>query len=200
MEKQLAVEQRDEILEWFYEFMDGEMESTLFISNLHEYTAEDVQWEESEIQRCRCGNPMSYSRTLLMELDEHHWTCMECGWTKIEDNTAEDAGVRTMTPLENQWMDFKRVLSELVVFQSDYEERTGDKCPGNKYYQEKLMAIVNHAKEALNANAAEDEQVSIQCVYCGKSLGRYDKHWEGVPMRCVGGCANANTDDIEEGD
>lgn len=91
----------------------------------------------------------------------------------LEDNpaylTAEDEPenglYRTMTPLEHQWMDYKKVLFELVVFQEDYEERTKDKLPGNKYYADKLMIIVNHVKQALTA---EDEpKCNKPCKNCG---------------------------------
>ena len=51
---------------------------------------EDKCYEEDEIQRCRCGELMSYSRTLLMELNEYHWACMECGWTLRKALTVKD--------------------------------------------------------------------------------------------------------------
>ena len=53
-------------------------------------------------------------------------------------------------------MDFKKILSELVVFQEDYEENTKDKCPGNQYYADKLMSIVNKAKQEINAQETDN--------------------------------------------
>ena len=95
----------------------------------------------------------------------------------LNENTEEEAlNIRTMTPLEHQWMDFKKILCELVVFQEDYEENTKDKCPGNQYYSDKLMAIVDRAKKAINAQP-ESESLSLEGIvkiledneddYCG---------------------------------
>ena len=68
--------------------------------------------------------------------------------------------IRPMTPLEHQWMDFKKILSELVLFQEEYEYITQDKCPGNKYYADKLMAIVTRAKSAINPLPAPPEDTN----------------------------------------
>jgi len=94
--------------------------------------------------------------TMAVELATHMTT-------NINSLVSEpDKGPRPMTPFEHQWMDFKKVLSELITFQKDYEERTKDYCPGNKYYADKLMGIVNEAKrvvdgEALVSEPGEDE-------------------------------------------
>jgi len=60
-------------------------------------------------------------------------------------------GGRPMTKEEHEWMDFKKILSELVVFQKDYQEQTKDYAPGNRYWADKFMTIVGRAKKALTA-------------------------------------------------
>ena len=89
--------------------------------------------------------------TLAVELATHMTT-------NINSLVSEpDKGPRPMTPFEHQWMDFKKVLSELITFQKDYEERTKDYCPGNKYYADKLMGIVNEAKRVVDGEALVSE-------------------------------------------
>jgi len=59
---------------------------------------------------------------------------------------------RTMTPFEHQWMDFKKILSELVVYLDDYQEQTKDYAPGNRYWGQKLQDIVERARKAIGRN------------------------------------------------
>ena len=67
-------------------------------------------------------------------------------------------GIRTMTPLENQWVDFKKLLSELVVYLEDYQEQTKDYAPGNRYWGQKLQDIVDRARVAITDTAQEGEE------------------------------------------
>ena len=99
----------------------------------------------------------------------------------LNANTAEEEGIRTMTPLENQWMDFKKILSELVVFQEDYKEQTQDYAPGNRYWADKFMTIVGKAKKILNANTEDEPK------HCS----------EHVPMICA--FLNCDCDDCSKG-
>ena len=89
----------------------------------------------------------------------------------LNENTEEE-GIRPMTPLEHQWMDFKKVLSELILFQEEYEERTRDKLPGNKYHADKLMEIVNHAKLVMS-------KPQHPCPECGEEM----KYVYEIPRR-----------------
>jgi len=39
------------------------------------------------------------------------------------------------------------------------------------------------------------EVVVISCAECGKSLGPFEKKWEGIPIRCKGGCTHTEPED-----
>jgi len=58
------------------------------------------------------------------------------------------------------------ILKELVIFQKEYEENTRDKCPGNKYYADKLMVIVTKAK------------TEIECGWVEFAMFRGENGWD----------------------